>query len=283
MGGRRFRKPVKKNPDNPTGNIPVPSPIVAEKKKHNGRDLVMAASGALAEYLATASGSYWLAWFAVALLFGAFYEYTKDALSRRSKVFRYAMRVIVVLVLLGGGLFLVKINKEKGLAAYFHFIYVGEVANVGGVQGKGSMVLFLVDMHNSGKPSIAENYRLSARLDNGTEISAIAPSLKKKWDLNRADGRKVGTIENSWLYDKTFDPIPTGGMACGWLMFFLPDVPYDNVKKGQMTTWTLSFADVDATRRKANLHTSMEGLCCEKSPHDDPCVKEQLAWAAMEN
>ena len=283
MGGRRFRKPSNNPGKKPSGNISVPKPIEDEKTKHHGRDLVMTAAGFFVEWLAISYGAAWLAWFAVLLVFAAFYEYTKNALSRKSKLFRYAVRVIVMLVLLGAGLFLVTIHKEMGLAAYFHFIYVGEVGDVGGVQGKGSVVLFLVDMHNTGKPSIAENYRLSARLDNGTEISDVAPSSRKNWDLNREDGRRMGTIENSWLYNKTFDPIPTGGMACGWLLFFFPDVSYDNVKKGQMTTWTLSFTDVDATRHKASLHTSMEGLCCEKSPHDDPCVKEQLAWAAMEN
>lgn len=280
MGGRQFPKSVKKKNSPEQVGIPQPAPKQSpmEKKKHHGRDLGMAAVGAIVEYLAIVLGAYWLAWFGVLLLFGAFYEYTKEPLSRFK--YKLAVRVVVACAMLIGGLWLVKLNKDS-LAAYFHFVYVGEVGASNGASSNGSMVLFLVDMHNGGKPSIAENYRLSASLDNGVTTSDVAPNFTIR-TINKIDGRKLATIQNSWLYNKTLTPIPTGGLACGWIMFMLPDIPYDDVKKGRMTTWKLSFADVDAKRHYAILRTAMEGSCCEKSPHNDPCVEDQLNLAALD-
>jgi hypothetical protein len=284
MGGRQFpkKKPSKPPvPDNIAKDVVAEVPAMPQRKRHSGRDMAVGAAGAIVEYLAVKYGAYWLAWFGVALLFAAFYEYTKEWLSERDAWLKIGARVSVAAVLLVGGLLLVKVNNEA-LAAYFHFIYVAEVQDVGGAPSKGSLVLFLVDMHNSGKPSIAENYKLSARFSNGKEVSDIAPTFKK-WSMNRADGRNVGSIEHSWLVDKTMTPIPPGGLACGWLLFFLPNVPYVDIEKGKTTTWILSFSDVDADQRKAILRTSMDGKCCEKSPHDDPCIQEQLNWASMKD
>jgi hypothetical protein len=276
MGGRRFKRKgtSAKTSGSKDANVPTaPKEIPATHRKHHGRDLAMGAAGAIVEYLAIVYGAYWLAWFGVGLLFAAFYEYSKDFLSKRSPGVRHGSRVAVLLVMLVAGLLLVKIHK--GLEAYFHMIYVGDV-------GKGSMVLFLIDMHNSGEPSIAENYRLSARLANGKELRDISPTIDIH-NFQKANGQKLATIQKSWLSAQTLAPIPHGGMACGWILFLLPDTPYEDVKKGNWTTWTLAYSDVDGSRHSAILGTDMAGKCCEKAPHDDPCVEEQINKAALED
>jgi hypothetical protein len=105
----------------------------------------------------------------------------------------------------------------------------------------------LVEIRNTGFPTIAEHYRLKFVNRDGSLSRSARPVVIDKELFSKSDitGNLVVDLPaNEILYNKTLTPIPTGGIACGWLAFDYPGVTMREVH-AEDTEWTLSFSDID--------------------------------------
>jgi hypothetical protein len=90
-------------PPEPTKtDAPLPEP--PPRKEHHGREYIVAAIGALAEYLAVRFEIDWLAWLATVLIFLAIVEYTRPLFRRPN--WKYATWILTAVAMIIGTYFL---------------------------------------------------------------------------------------------------------------------------------------------------------------------------------
>jgi hypothetical protein len=104
----------------------------------------------------------------------------------------------------------------------------------------GTYLLVTASVRNLGTPSIADDWSLLAEIED-TKVAASGIMVGDK--LTFRYGERVYTYPSSeMLYNKSLDPIPTGGRAVGLLLFVLENVNPTNIRAG--TAFTLTCHDV---------------------------------------
>ena len=128
-------------------------------------------------------------------------------------------------------------KESSGLSGTIEFISVGS-------DDSGKTVITLVaSTRNTGMPTVAESYSLSVRVPGKTEITAMPTHIPGNIILGR-DSKSGRIFQGSdALYSKTAQPIPTGGVVNGVVLFIINNVSRDAVNQVG-TSVKLNFADV---------------------------------------
>jgi hypothetical protein len=127
-------------------------------------------------------------------------------------------------------------ERQRQIAVSVDKVMAGDVAD--GARLKATLVLFL-KVVNSGRPSIAESYRLRSQVI-GLDIGTLA--ITKPFPLSFDNNFPTLVLNpNEMLYQKTVKPIIEGGMERGPLLFQIQDREISEIKNADLE---ISLTDV---------------------------------------
>ncbi len=112
-------------------------------------------------------------------------------------------------------------------------------------------LIFYMAARNVGlMPSIVDGYLLTLKIPNvGTVLAENVP-LTKGFTLRSTSGEAVRMERSNALYEKTLQPIPSGGMQKGILVFVVRNVRESQLYSG--ATYELTWRDVIGNTRRLN-------------------------------
>jgi hypothetical protein len=116
---------------------------------------------------------------------------------------------------------------------------------------EGAQVFVRLSVRNTGRPSIAENFRLNIQSNKVNFKGAPADMAQDYTFIPAGKASKIVISREESLAHKTENPIETGGQKNGWMRFVVPEVKPDDLTQPGVT-YTISLADVWGKPLSAN-------------------------------
>lgn len=110
-------------------------------------------------------------------------------------------------------------------------------------------VTLIMSVYNGGAPSIAENYALSATIEDGTRLAGAQWAFEGTLTCKDVDGNEQYTFDaKNMLSNKTYEKVlAQGSRSQGWLLFLFPQ-EMENALHADNTVWEISVADFRENR-----------------------------------
>jgi hypothetical protein len=144
------------------------------------------------------------------------------------------------------------IRDKANLAAQLDQLSKPKLAPAVEWAGSGDMpglnatpIIMALSISNTGAQSIVRNWGLTVVLPSGDSVDAVPYLLPKVITINGDQGPRKLYSEDA-IYNKTINPIPTGGEQTGIIMFTLTKFTSTQVKQAG-TKFILKFDDVIGT------------------------------------
>lgn len=91
-------------------------------------------------------------------------------------------------------------------------------------------VAFIVSIKNNGTPTISEYYSLKVTFTDGSVRNGFAIYVPDRLEVIRPNGVREAVHHKDALDEKTLQPIPTGGLVRGRIVFAMPDVQAETLQ-----------------------------------------------------
>jgi len=135
-------------------------------------------------------------------------------------------------------------DSEPGLVGTIDTFLVGDYTPPGNPEGKFAMVHLIVTIKNTGAPTIVERYSMQLKYANGVTVKGQAEAIPENFTVvTYPEGEREILSSADQLDRKTTQPISTGNLQQGRLMYRFPDVVAAFIR-GQGDIIELSYQDV---------------------------------------